>query len=271
MKYQSRNLSHLFHRHPKYQPGFCLILLSLIVLAFTFCLLTLGKANAATSRMTSGSYEVQWPNVNMGSGNMTSPTNKLGVTTGQTAAGLFQSTGFRIKSGFQYIYPLIPFAFSVSAVHLNFGSLTQNVLTNQQDLTLKIDDASAGGYQVTAYEMAPLTVLGTGTTIPDTTCDVGSPCTQAAVGTWSSNSTYGFGYTMTGTDVPSAFAGGTMFKRFAKNPPESPVQVMGNTPAGGLVPGKNKTAVMTMRINIGNLQPAGSYQNVIKFTAIPLY
>jgi len=231
------------------------------------------KETRAQSSLKSPNYEITLPNLNMVSGNADSPGYKMGVTGGQTAPGLYSSTGYKIKAGFQYIHSIIPFSFQIDSLALDFGILTPQVLTNEKTLTLTVNSGSAGGYQILARENDHLksTALSE---IPDTSCDLGDTCDyQVNAGTWTQNTTYGFGYNMAGTDVPTEFSGGK-FKRFANAaniPTENPTKVMGLTPAEDLVAEREKEAIMTLRINIDNIQAAGVYQNILSFTALPTY
>jgi len=241
-------------------------------LFFVFCALFLSEIRAQSS-LKSPNYEITWPNLNMVGGNTTSPGYKMGVTGGQTAPGLYESTGYKIRAGFQYIHSIIPFSFQIDALALDFGILTPQVLTNEKTLTLTVNSGSAGGYQILARENDNLksTALSE---IPDTSCDLADTCDyQLNAGTWTQNTTYGFGYKMAGTDVPSEFTGGK-FKRFANAsnvPTENPTKVMGLTPVEGHEAGRNKIATMSARINIDNIQAAGIYQNILTFTALPTY
>jgi len=237
-------------------------------LFFVFCALFLSEAKAQSS-LKSTNYEITLPNLNMVGGNTTSPGYKMGVTGGQTAPGLYTSTGYKIKAGFQYIHSIIPFSFKLSVIALNFGTLNPEVLTNNQSLTLTVNSGSAGGYQVKVQENDPLTSTAL-SNIPDTTCDTTDTCTQTDAGTWTQTTTYGFGYNMAGTDVPSEFSG-SKYKNFPDTPAESPVKIMGKTPVEGHQAGKNKTATLNARINISNVQAAGTYRNILTFTAIPTY
>ena len=239
-----------------------------LTLAFVFLAWLLNQAQAQSS-LKSTNYEITWPNLNMAGGGATSPGYKMGITAGQNSPGLYSSTGYRIRAGFQYIHSIIPFSFQISTQALAFGNINPEVLTNNQSLTLTVNSGSAGGYQVTAQENNPLTSTAL-STIPDTTCDVADTCTQTDAGTWTQTTTYGFGYNMTGTDVPSEFSG-SKYKNFPDAPAESPVKIMGKTPAEGHVAGKDKTAIMNARINISNIQAAGTYRNVLTFIAIPTY
>jgi len=243
-----------------------------VVLSFSFLLFTLARQPAgAQDTIRSPNYEITWPNVNMGAGAPSSTNYKMGVTMGQTGPGLYSSTGYKVRAGFQYIHSIIPFYFKISPFALNFETLTVNVLTNEKTLTLTVNSGAAGGYQVTAQENNPLTSTA-GSTILDTTCDSTDACDHDTdFGTWADTNTYGFGYTMTGDDTPLGFSSGTEFRNFADAPGENPVKVMGKTPAEGHQAEKNKIATMKARINISSTQAAGSYQNILTFVATPTF
>jgi len=246
------------------------ILLFLIIAFFALAILLFFSPEVkAQPNISSDNYEITWPNLNTGSGSPGSDNYNMGITTGQNAPGLYSSTGYKVRAGFQYIHSIIPFSFQLSSLSLNFGTLNLDVLTNEQELTLIVDSGSAGGYQVKVQEDNPLTSTAE-STIPDTTCDAGDTCTHTDAGTWEETDTYGFGYTMSGDDVPSEFSGGK-FKNFPDAPGEDPVKIMGLTPGEGHEAGREKTAVMTARINISNIQAAGVYRNILTFFAIPTF
>jgi len=244
------------------------IILSFILPIILYSIFSIQTVHAQSSTKSTN-YEITWPNVNMGSGSPDSETKKLGVTMGQNAPGLYTSTGYKVRAGFQYIHSIIPFRFQLSSTALAFGILTPEVLTNEQTLTLTVDSGSAGGYQVTAQENDPLSSQ-TGKTIPDTSCDLADTCTQTDAGTWTQTTTYGFGYNMTGTDVPTEFSGGK-YKNFADSPGENPVKIMGKTIAEGHEANKDKISTLTARINISTVQAAGTYRNILMFVATPTY
>jgi len=245
----------------------CKLKIFLLVLSFELCVLKL-TAKTATAAMTSPDYKLQMPNLNFAAGSATSPNFKLGFTAGQTSPGVYTSTGYKVRAGFWYIKSIIPFAFSVSPTLIDFGTLTAGS-PKTDTITLTVSAGGAGGYQVTAQENNPLT-SSANNTIPDTTCDNGS-CDEHNASTWSQNTTYGFGYTMYGNDVPTPFPtaapAGNQYKQFSdKSLNETPEPVMLSS-----VVGKNRSATMTLKINISGTQAAGNYQNVIIFVATPTY
>lgn len=219
--------------------------------------------------MKSEDYEIQMPNLNFSSGNISSTNFKMGFTGGQLAPGPYSSTGFRLLAGFWYLKTIIPFTFTISNQMVDFGVLSSGTPATGTT-TLTVSAGGAGGYQVTAQENHQLTVYSTGSLIPDTTGDSGN-ITQSNAGTWLQNTTYGFGYTMYGSSVPTPFPtaapAGDQYKQFSdfsKN--ETPEVIMTSARVT-----KSQTAVVTYKVNISALQPAGQYHNVITYIATPGY
>lgn len=221
------------------------------------------------ANMKSEDFEVQMPNLNFSSGNVSSTDYKLGYTGGQTAPGEYSRAGFKVLAGFWYLKTIIPFTFSVSNQIVDFGTLSTGV-GQTATTVLTVSAGGAGGYQVTAQENHQLRVYSTGAMIPDTTGDSGD-ITQSNAGLWAENTTYGFGYTLYGDDVPTPFPtaapAGNQYKQFSDTSKvESPEVVMSSA-----VVGKNRTATVTYKINISASQIAGRYQNVIMYIATPTY
>jgi hypothetical protein len=218
----------------------------------------------AQAEITSPHYIIQMPNLNSGAGLPKSNNYGVSSTIGQTAAGLFSSAGYRVKSGFQYIYSIIPFSFTISSVSINLGHLiAQTPVTATQNLT--VSSGGAGGYQIKASENHPLKSSSSATTIPDTNCD--TSCSESTAGVWSSNSKYGFGFNMSGTDIPADFTGITYFRQFAdRSTSETPQIVMSS-----IYVGRSRQSTVTYKVNIQGTQAAGIYSNTIMYTAIPSY
>jgi len=236
-----------------------------IIIPFLFLIFCLFPPKAAAQAVIrSDNYNIQMPNFNSGAGIPSSGNYRLDSTIGQTAAGLYSSAGYRVRSGFQYIHSIIPFSFAMSNYLINFGTLVTGVPATMS-ATLTVSDGGAGGYKVTARESDYLKTSG-GIAIPDTTCD-SSSCSESAAGVWALSSTYGFGYNMSGNDIPADFADATYFRHFA-NASQSQTDQVVMTSANV---GRNRTATMTYKINVSGVQAAGSYQNRILFTAVPSY
>lgn len=219
----------------------------------------------ALANMSSNSYLIQYNNVNMTGGEKSSSSYTVTDTVGETGAGRYSSAGYLVRSGFQYIYTIGQFSFSLSNTMINLGQLTVGSF-NTSTTTLTVSAKGAGGYQVTAYENYPLKIIGTSTTIPDTTCNAGT-CNEGTAGVWTSTSIPGFGYNMSGTDIPAAFIDTTYFKQFADlSNNEAPQVIMSNA---GVV--KNNQATVTYKAGISGMQAAGNYENNITYIATPGY
>ena len=220
-------------------------------------------AHAQTS-MDSSNYRIRLGNFNITSGFKSSASYNLTDTVGQIAAEFFSSAGYHVKAGFQYIYTLYNFSFSISALAINFGSLPLNTFTTASH-TLTVS-APGHGYSVTAYETTKLKRPSTSDAIPDTTCDAGT-CTETSAGIWTTATNNGFGYNLTGDDIASDFISSSYFRPFPDlSLGESPATIMTTTAAG-----KNRLATVTYKVSPNATQAAGDYTTQIVYIATPVY
>lgn len=218
--------------------------------------------------MTNDNWKIDFSNLNSGAGKPSGSGTSVSFTTGQIAPGLYTGANFKVRAGFQYIYSIIPFRFTISNLDINFGTLTAtNPVTRTNMLT--VSNGSAFGYNVTAYENHQLLSPANGSVIPDTTCDNGL-CTQNTSALWSNTLTYGFGYRcedVVGTDCSTDFTTSDYYKQFADlSANETPGIVM----VGANV-GRNKQAQITYKVNISGTQVAGQYSNVVTYIATPTF
>lgn len=239
-------------------------LLTLFLLILFF--LTSVKTEAFT--MSNLQYILEMGNLNSFAGKKSNAQFTLTDTGGQLAPGLFSGSNYKVRAGFQYIYSIIAFRFSISSLFIDFGIVTPtNPVTRTNTLT--ISNGSAYGYDVTAFENHQLLVPASGALIPNTTCDNGT-CTTTTSASWTSSLTYGFGYrcdNVTGTDCASGFTTSSFYKQFPdQSGSQTPVAVMSGTNVG-----RNKKVEITYKVNISGTQPAGSYINTITYVATPTY
>ena len=223
----------------------------------------------ANAVMRSSDYELQMPNLNFSAGNVSSSEYKLGFTGGQNMPGPYTSTGYWLGAGFWYIKTIIPFAFSISNTVVDFNVLSVGVASTAAT-TLTVSAGGAGGYQVTVQEDHELLVDSIGALIANTTGDNGD-ITESNAGTWQQSTTYGFGYTMYGNDVPTPFPtaapAGNSFKQFADISKDKTAQVIMSRNAVG----KNRSSTLVYKVNISPVQVAGRYHNVITYIATPTF
>lgn len=217
----------------------------------------------AQTRMDSTNFRIDYGNINVTSGKKSSGNYNVTDTVGQFAPGRYTSNGYLVRAGFQYIYSIIPFYFSVSKTSIPFGTVAPQ--TPGTDTALLTVSNGSAGYQVTAIEDDQLQKEG-GATILDTTCDAAA-CDETTAAPWTSNSIYGFGYNMSGNDIPATFTDSTYYRPFpSEGDTENPAIVMSSSSVG-----TDRQATITFKVNISTTQEAGNYQNIIRFTATPLY
>lgn len=219
---------------------------------------------SAQERVESPNFRIEFPNLNSGAGIPSSSNYRLDSTLGQTGPGEYSSSGYRVKAGFQYIHSIIPFSFSISDLQINFGTLTPNSPSTDTS-TLTVSAGGAGGYSVKASENNSLKTSDGGDTIIDTLCD--TTCSESLATVWTSTSKYGFGFNMSGDDVPADFTNSTYFRQFAdRSSAETEKTIMSSVNVG-----RSRTATITYKVNVSGVQPAGVYRNILTFTAIPSY
>lgn len=253
------------HRRPQSIRYYWLLacLLSLAVISGSWF-----ASAAAADELRSDSFVIQFGNFNMTSGEKSSSSYNLTDTVGQTANGpygQYGSSSYFVGAGFQYIYQIDEFRFSLSRTAIDLGTLTPGV-HNTASHTMSISTRGAGGYTVYAYELHPLRHSGGSYTIPDTTCDAGT-CTESTAQVWSDQDVAGFGFNMTGQDIPADFVGSTYFRQFANQAGAETMQVVmsANTIAS------NRSSTVTYKAGVSGSQAAGSYQTGVVFVAVPMY
>src|SRR3989344_2142220 len=232
-------------------------------ISFALFILSLGlPANAL--RMNNSQYIIQ-SEINSFGGKATGTAGTVTFSGGQSP-GLYSGTNYKVRAGFQCIYSIIPFAFSISTTDINFGTLVPGEPVTRDNI-LTVSNESATGYQVTLEQDHPLRISSTNTDIPDTTCDAGN-CSYTTAAAWTSPLTYGFGYrcdNVSGSDCSSTFVTTNFYKQFASEEAgESAQVVMSSTNVG-----RNRQGKITYKINISASQLAGIYQNIIKYIATP--
>jgi len=245
-----------------------LIIISIFMLLFLLGQKLLPFDHVLAFTMIGDNWKIDFANLNMGGAAPSGSGKKLTFTTGQTAPGLYTGTNYKVRAGFQYVYTIIPFRFSISQTQIDFGTLTPtNPVTRTNTLT--ISNGSANGYQVTAFENHQLLNPANGMTIPDTTCDNGL-CTETTSAQWTNTLTYGFGYrcdNVTGSDCATGFTNSNYYKQFADSSlNEAPQSVMSGTNVG-----RSKQVQITYKVNISGTQPAGTYTNTITYVATPTF
>jgi len=224
---------------------------------------------ANAQHFSSASYIIDWGNFNITSGKKASTNYFLTDTVGQNAPGPYQSAGFKVKSGFQYIYETFnQLTFAIDNLDINLGTLTAGVASTATNI-ITISTPSGHGYQILTQYNHPL-ALTSGTTIPDTSCDAGD-CTPTLAKVWNSSSIYGFGYNVIGINSSGVATNIGTSGYFGDSTAFRPFSSSGKITMSETAPVKNHSARVSYKTNISSTQSAGNYQAAIIFTAVPNY
>ncbi len=240
---------------------------------FFFCFLSFiwfftDSNQVFAENMQSESYKIQFGNFNTSSGRKTGDSFVLSDTMGGLAAGpygQYGSSNYFIGGGFQYVYQIDYFQFSISKLNIDLGELFADSFKTDSH-TIGITTNGASGYSVYAFENHPLRVNSGVQTIQDTTCDLGN-CDEVLAASWTDPTAAGFGFNVSGDDVTSDFINVNYFRQFANNEAsESMQQIMGSSNVA-----LNRTATINYKASMPGNQAAGSYQTSIVFVAVPGY
>ncbi len=238
-----------------------------------FFLLVLGGAGLGfavpgavqADRLESDSYVIQFGNFNITSGEKSSASYNVTDTVGQTGSGPYSSTNFFLGSGFQYIYQIGTFSFSISDLSIPLGTLVSGVHSSDTNV-LTISTRGAGGFTVYGYETNPLRLTQGGAEIPNTTCDAGT-CTYTTAQAWTNQNIAGFGFNANGATAASDFTNSTFFRPFANNELAQPMQPVMTSPNIA----EDAAVTVTYKAGISGTQAAGDYQTSIIYVAVPGY
>lgn len=221
---------------------------------------------AMAENMTSDSYVIQFGNFNITAGEKNSSGYHLTDTVGQTGAGPFGqygSSSYFVGSGFQYIYQIDAFKFTISDLSIDLGILTPGV-HNIGSHSLAITTRGGYGYTIYAYEIHPLEHSSGLVQINDTTCDAGT-CDETTAQTWIDENIPGFGFNINGDDIPSDFTNTNYFRQFADNSTAEPMKVVMSSPNIA----NNKNATVTYKAGATGSLAAGDYQTGVVYVAVP--
>jgi len=227
------------------------------------------KVFASPARMDSEGYTIQMPTINMGGARKEGSGKVITDSMGQTAPGRYERDGYIVRAGFQYVYSMVPFSFTITSLNIDFGALMPNTPATASN-QLIVSTGSAGGYQVSSFENTPLKVIDGADTIPNTICDDGL-CTQATGSAWINNNVYGFGYTASGDDVIYDLLEGK-YRQFADDSlNQTPGILMSRNTSTYNPPSHTRTATITYKVNIDSSQAAGKYENAVTYVCVPRY
>lgn len=245
---------------------FTTALLTTLVICGVLTTAMVKKAQA--ERLESDSFVIQFGNFNMTAGEKSSASYNVTDTVGQTFAGPFGAYGsssYFVGAGFQYIYQIGTFAFSISDLNIPLGLLTPGTHSTGNNI-LTISTKGAGGFSVYAYQIHPLRHANGTPDIPNTTCDSGT-CTISTAQVWSNQSVPGFGFNADGATAQSDFIDTTYFRPFANDEIAEQMQpVMSSANIA-----KDETVTITYKAGIAATQAAGDYETSIIYVAVPGY
>ncbi len=218
-----------------------------------------------TESMSSDSFIIQMGNFNTTSGEKSGGGYTVTDTVGQLAPGEYDSTGYKVFAGFQYIYAIPQFQFRITNLSMPLGELYDDQFAeNSHQL---IVTTRSGGYSLLAQAQHELRRPGGSgaAAIAHTSCDSG--CSLSTAGEWTNPQNPGFGFHVSGTHAASDFINNTYFRPFADvEDGDSPQTIAAHNSVV-----RDDTLTVVYRAAIPGLQAAGNYSTTIDYIALPTY
>lgn len=228
----------------------------LLMAIFLSCVMPLNAAEMESPRfrIESGSVDFTLPET---------PSEGSHQNNNNPDIEIYNSTGMLVKSDSQST-DSTPFRFSIGNSLLSFKDVSPNMPSTVSSLISVTGGRSI--YQIFLSESNELNKLS-GESIPDTLCSANRKCTPAISAPWNSISSYGFGYSLSGQNIPTDFKNGTYFRPFANIKKNSqPIAIMKASDKSD-----ERHATITLKTIVSAVQADGTYESVINFLAVPGY
>jgi hypothetical protein len=217
--------------------------------------------------MKSGSYKLRVGNSQPSNSQQSAGKISSQEASGSASMAAFPETGFYSRAGLPYLTTVLPFSFNITELTIDFGKLESGAPITANHI-LNIDTGGANNYKVLAFANHPLRIINATTIIPDTTCDNPQAlCDETIAQPWTDNSIYGFGFNISGDDIPADFVNQTYFRPFANESNDQKPQAI----LEGVNIYRSRQAIINYRVNVPQLQAMGIYDNVVNLIAVPGY
>ncbi len=156
------------------------------------------------------------------------------------------------------------FSLNLSQSNINLGDTKPGI--HELQTVISIEGTHPNHYDLQMIQEYPLK-NASNKTIPATSCN-GSyqTCNASLAKSWTSPSSYGLGYNLSGSDIPRDFVGANYFRIFPLlNEGGIPTILTSTSPK---VSYKEK---INVKVNISPDQPEGTYETAINFIALSVY
>jgi hypothetical protein len=211
--------------------------------------------------MGSTNYRIDSFSLNSLGGDATSATYGLAGSGGEEFIGLASSASYRIDAGYiarlTNTISLTLDSLSVTIPNISPGSSGSR--PSQQATTQASVFTDAHGYNLNTSLNQRLTRQGDTTTIPDMTSPAGTISTPAA---WTELTTYGFGFTVTGTNAQGKWNSGTSYAAFPAPGASDTI----HSPGTYFISSAPDVSVVHYRLAADATQSAGVYQTVVTYS-----
>ncbi len=217
---------------------------------------------------TSHALELQSPQfkLDVGDMNIDSPTSKSVSLTAESTLGKEAYAQFK-EFGFSLITsePSEDFTFGLSQSNINLGEIKgAKTLTGETSFTIKSPNPHR--FDITMIQEYPLK-NSSDKEIPPTSCNgANQTCNKSFAKAWTSSSSFGLGYSLSGKDIPLDFINSQYFRPLPSlEHNDLPVFLSSSQQK------TNYQEKVSFKLKVPLDQPEGTYESLINFIAVPIY
>ena len=202
---------------------------------------------------TSTNYKIKTPTLDEAGPDKSSTNYKLGDSVGQTAQGYASSANYKLYVGFQYHGDVL-LTLSISCDSLVAIPAVTPGTPQSANNNCTIATNSTSGYTLYTWENNDLTR----TSPPTETISASNLGSYSAPVPWSTGSSVGLGFSLSGSTVEAKWATGSNFASFETS--SAAANTYSSTLSGG-----STTIVSPLKLDTATTQVTGTYQNEVYY------
>ena len=226
---------------------------ALYILYILYALYILPLPALADVESTSTNYKIKTPTLDEAGPDKSSTNYKLGDSVGQTAQGYASSTNYKLYAGFQY-YGNVLLVLSITCDSaISLPAITPGTPQSANNNCTIVTNSTSGYTLYTWQNNDPTRTSPPFQTI--TPANLGSYSNPIP---WSTGSSVGLGFSLSGSTIEAKWNSGTNFSSFVNN--AEPANIYNSSLPSGSI-----TIVSPLKLDTSQTQVSGVYQNEIYY------
>lgn len=228
-------------------------LVFLFCLSFSLFCLRVSFPALADVETSSTNYKIKTPTLDEAGEDKSSTNYKLGDSVGQTAQGYASSSNYKLYTGFQYYGGALLVLSITCSSSVAIPTVTAGTPQSANN-SCTIVTNSTSGYTLYTWENNDLTRSSP----PSQTIAASGLGSYGAPTPWSTGTTTGLGFSLSGSTIQAKWASGANFSSFETS--SAAASAYTSPLSGG-----SASVVSPLKLDVGSYQTSGNYQNEVYY------